>query len=129
MGPPRTPNVPAWWRGVGGRVLMGVGASTDGCGARDVPRLAGARVDGGLRAATAATGAARARRWVRIWSLNAAWVMSATTRMGPPHVGHASGSTSKIYWWRAAQRRPVSAGARRGAAMITGGASNATGSA
>jgi len=72
------------------RPHAGVGASADGREARDVPRLAGARVDGGLRAPA---WAARERRWARIWSITDAWVMHAMLRMGPRHVGHASGST------------------------------------
>ncbi len=70
-----------------------VWASADGRGARDVRRLAEARVDGGLRAPA---WTARARRWVRIWSIPDAWVMRAMIRIGPRHVGHASGSTSTI---------------------------------
>ncbi len=79
-----------------GRTHGPVGASADGRGARDAPRLAGARVDGGLRGPTCASRAARVRRWVRIWSITDVWVMNATIRMGPRHVGHASESTSKI---------------------------------
>jgi hypothetical protein len=32
---------------------------------------------------------------VRRWSIAAAWLMLATTRITPWHVGHASGSTSQ----------------------------------
>jgi hypothetical protein len=31
---------------------------------------------------------------VRIWSISAVWVMNARIRIGPRHVGHASGSNS-----------------------------------
>jgi hypothetical protein len=50
-----------------------------------------------------------------------AWVMNAMIRMGPRHVGHARGSTSKICWRRAAHRRVASVGASRGAETIAGG--------
>ena len=70
----------------------------DGRGARDVPRLAGARP----------------RRCARIWSITEAWVMHTMIRMVPRHVGHASGSTSKICCRSAAQRRAASVGASRG---------------
>jgi hypothetical protein len=67
-----------------------------------VPRLAGLRVDGGLRGPAWASRAARVRRWVRIWAITDVWVMNATNGMEPRHVGHASGSTSKICWNAAA---------------------------
>ena len=128
MGPPRAPNVPAGRGASGGRTQGAVGASTGGRGARDAPRLAGARVDAGLRApafAAWAAWAAQERRWVRIWSITAAWVMNARIRMGPRQVGHASGSTSKICWSRAAHRRLASLGASRGAGTMAGGPSAA----
>ena len=96
---------------------------------RDVFRLAGARVDGGLRGPACASRAARARRRARIWSITDAWVMHATTRIVPWQVGHASGSTSKICCSRAAHRRVASLGARRGAGTIAGGPSAAAGAA
>ena len=80
-----------------------------------MPRLGRARVDGGLRAPAWAVCAARVRRWVRIRSITAVCVMHATIRIAPWHVGHASGSTSKICWSSAAHRRPASVGASRGA--------------
>ncbi len=43
-------------------------------------------------------------------------------RIGPWHVGHASGSTSKICWRSDAHRRVASVGASLGAGAITGGA-------
>ena len=73
MGRPRTPNVPAWSRSVGGAA---VGALTGGRPARDAPRLAGASVNG-LRAPA---WSARERRWVRNWSITDAWVMNAMIR-------------------------------------------------
>ena len=103
-----------------------VWASADGRGARDVPRLAEARVDGGLRAPA---WTARARRWVRIWSITDAWVMHAMIRIGPRHVGHASGSTSTICCNRAAQRWTASVGASRGAGTMAGGPSAVAGAA
>jgi hypothetical protein len=109
-------------RAVRPAVLGPVGASGDGRGARDIPRLAEARVDGGLRAAANAVGAAPVRRWVRIWSITDAWVMNATMRIAPWQVGHASGSTSKSCCRRAAQRRLASVGASRGAGTIAGAA-------
>ena len=60
-----TPQLPA---GRPGRTQVTGGASANGRGARDAPRLARARVDGGLRASAWAACAARVRRWVRIWS-------------------------------------------------------------
>ena len=86
--------------------------------ARDAPRRAGARVDGGLRAPARAAWsacAARVRRCVRIWSITDVCVMNATIRIAPWHVGHARGSTSKICWSSAAHRRLASVGASRGA--------------
>ncbi len=62
----------------------------------------GTRVDGGLRGPACAARAARVRRWVRIWSITAAWVMQATMRIAPWQHGHASGSTSKSCWRSAA---------------------------
>ena len=79
-----------------GRAQWTVGASADGRGERDAPRLVGARVDGGLRGPAWASRAAQVRRCVRIWSITDAWVMNATMRIAPWQVGHASGSTSKI---------------------------------
>ena len=79
----------------GGRTHGVVGASADGRGARDGPRLVGTRVDGGLRGPACASRAARVRRCARIWSITDAWVMNATMRIAPWQVGHASGSTSK----------------------------------
>ena len=104
------------------------GASADGRGERDAPRLAGARVDGGLRApawVACAAREARVRRGARIWSITDAWVMNATMRMAPWQVGHASESTSKICCSRVAHRRLASVGARRGAATMAGGAQGA----
>ena len=43
IGPPCTPNVPAYWRGVGGRTQGAVVAAAGGRGAREAPRLAGDR--------------------------------------------------------------------------------------
>jgi hypothetical protein len=80
-------------------------ASADERGGRAGPRLAGARVDGGLRGPACAAREARVRRWVRIWSITDVWVMKATMRIAPWQVGHLSGSTSKICWRRAAHRR------------------------
>ena len=51
-----------------GRARGVVGALAGGRGERDVSRLAGARVDGGLRAPAWAVWTARKRRWVRTWS-------------------------------------------------------------
>ncbi len=94
----------------GGRIQVTGGASADGRGARDGPRLARARVDGGLRAPACAAREARVRRWVRIWSITDAWVMNAMIRMGPRQVGHARGSTSKSCWSRGC---PPAGGLRR----------------
>jgi len=80
----------------GARSHGSVGASADERGARAVPRLGRARVDGGLRAPAWAVCAARVRRWVRIRSITAVCVMPAMIRIAPWHVGHASGATSKI---------------------------------
>ena len=52
-----------------------------------------------------------------------ACVMHATIRIAPWHVGHASGSTSKICWSSAAHRRAASVGANRAAATIAAGPS------
>gem|GEM_PF-2802095 len=82
--------------GASGRPPVTGGAWEDGRGARAVPRLAGARVDGGLRGPACASRAARVRKWVRIWSITDVWVMQATRRIAPWQDGHASGSTSKI---------------------------------
>jgi hypothetical protein len=79
-----------------GRTQVTGGASANGRGARDATRLAGARVDGGLRASAWAAWAARVQRGVRIWSITAACVMKATRRIAPRQVGQASGSTSNI---------------------------------
>ena len=111
-----------------GRAQGTVGASADGRGARDAPRLAGARVDGGLLApawVACAAREARVRRCARIWSITDAWVMNATMRMAPWQVGHASESTSNICCSRVAHRRLASVGARRGAATMAGGAQGA----
>ncbi len=81
----------------------------------------GPRVDGGLRAAAWVVVAARVRRCARIWSITEAWVMNAMIRMGPRHVGQASGSTSKICCRSAAHRRLASVGASRGAGTMAGG--------
>ena len=113
VGRPRTPNVPAWPRGA--RTHGVVGAAANGRGARAVPRLAGARVAGGLRGPACPSREARVRRWVRIWSITDVWVMKATMRIAPWQVGHASGSTSKICWSSDAHRRVASVGASRGA--------------
>jgi hypothetical protein len=112
-----------------GRTPVTRGASAERRGARAVPRLAGARVDGGRRGPACAAREARVRRWVRIGSITDVWVMPATRRLAPWQDGHASGSTSKICWSRVAHRRLASVGASRGAGMITGGASSAAGSA
>ena len=63
----------------GGRTHGAVVASADGRGARAGPRLAGAGVDAGLRAAAEA---ARVWRCVRIWSITEICVMNATMRIG-----------------------------------------------
>jgi hypothetical protein len=97
------------------------GASAGGRGARDAPRLPGARVDGGLRAPVWGPCAARVRRCVRIWSITDAWVMNAMIRMGPRHVGHASGSTSKICWRRAAVGPSPTGGRPRSAPAVARG--------
>ncbi len=112
-----------------GRTQVTGGASANGRRAHVVPRLAGARVDGGLRGPACASREARVRRWVRIWSITDVWVMNATTRMGPWQVGHASGSTSTICWSRVAHQRVASVGASRGAGTIAGGPSAAAGAA
>ncbi len=112
-----------------GRTQVTGGASADGRGARAVPRLAGARVDGGLSGPVCASREARVRRWVSIWSITDVWVMKATMRIAPWQDGHASGSTSKICWRRAAHRRATSVGANRAAATIVGGPSAAAGAA
>jgi hypothetical protein len=54
--------------------------------------------------------------------------MNATMRMVPWHVGHASGSTSKICCRSAAHRRVASVGASRGATTIGKGATGPIGS-
>ncbi len=72
-------------RGVGGRTRR-----------TQRPRLVGARVDGGLRGPAWASRAAQVRRCVRIWSFTDVWVMQATSRMGPRHVGHDSGSAVSV---------------------------------
>lgn len=100
-----------------------------GHGARDAPRLARGRVEGGLRASAWAACAARVRRWVRIRSITDGCVMQATRRIAPQQVGQTSGSTSNICCRRTAHRRVASVGATRGAGMIMGGASTAAGSA
>jgi hypothetical protein len=87
----------------------------------------GTRVDGGLRAPDRSWAAARGRRCVRIWSITDACVMNATIRMGPWHVGHVRGSTSKICCRSAAQRRVASVGASLGAVTIASGASATAG--
>ena len=114
--------------GASGRTQVTGGASADGRGERDAPRLAGARVDGGLLApawVACAAREARVRRCARIWSITDAWVMNATMRMAPWQVGHASESTSNICCSRVAHRRLASVGARRGAATMAGGAQGA----
>jgi len=133
---PRTPSGPARSRGVGGCGLRGefgrrrvrpqgrVWASAGGRAARAVLRLAGARVDGGLRAAWAA-GAARARRWVRIRSMTDACVRKATIRVAPWNVGHASGSTSQICGRRSAVGSPPTGGWARSAPAVGRGRSRA----
>ena len=68
------------------------GASADGRGARDVPRLAGAGVDRGLRGPACASREVRVRRWVRIWSITDVWVKQATRRIAPWQDGHACGA-------------------------------------
>ena len=95
----------AWWAAAGRRVAPGPG---------------GPWVEGGLRAAALAAVAARARRCARIWSITDAWVMNAMIRMGPRHVEHARGSTSKICCSSAAHWRVASVGARRTAGTIAG---------
>jgi hypothetical protein len=112
-----------------GRPQMTGAASADERGVRAGPRLAGARVDGGLRGPACAAREARVRRWVRIWSITDVWVMKATMRIAPWQVGHLSGSTSKICWRRAAHRRVASVGASRGAGTIAGGPSATAGAA
>jgi enterochelin esterase-like enzyme len=114
-----------------GRAQGTVGASADGRGARDAPRLAGARVDGGLLApawVACAAREARVRRCARIWSITDAWVMNATMRMAPWQVGHASESTSNICCSRVAHRRLASVGASLSAGAIAGGVSAGAGS-
>jgi hypothetical protein len=76
VGRPRTPNVPARARGVGGgRTHGAVRASVEGRWARAAPRRAGARVDGELRAPVWVPCAARGRRDARIRSIIDAWVI------------------------------------------------------
>ena len=54
--------------------------------------------------------------------------MKATIRIVPWHVGHASGSTSKICCTSSAQRRGASVGVRGSAATRAGGATRESGS-
>ena len=58
------------------------------------------------------------RRCVRIWSMTDDCVMTAPRRITPWPVGHASGSTSKRCWSRAAHRRTASVGASRGGPVV-----------
>ncbi len=108
-----TRNVPGG-RGAGGEAQGG----EPGVPPRDVvggaPSPAGPRVAGGLRAPAWAAGAARVRRWLRIWSITDGCVLSATMRIAPRPVGHASGSTSTNCWSRTAHRRLASVGSSRG---------------
>ena len=104
VGRPRTPTVPAGERDAGGGTHGVVGASADGRGVRDGPRLVGARVDGGLCGPACVARAARVRRCARSWSITDACVMNATRRSAPWQVGHASGSTSTSCWSNAACR-------------------------
>lgn len=76
--------------------------------------------DSAANAAAWVAGAARERRWAKIWSITDAWVMKATRRIAPWQDGHASGSTSKICCRSAAHRRLASVGARRGAGTMAG---------
>ena len=46
-------------------------------------------------------------------------MMNATIRIGPWHVGHARGSTSKIRCSKAAHRRAASVGASLGAGRVS----------
>ena len=74
--------------------------SADGRGARDAPRLTGARVDGGLRGPACDSRAARVRSWVRSWSMTDDCVMHATMRIPPwqacqPSSETPQGSTSE----------------------------------
>jgi hypothetical protein len=62
---------------------------------RVASRLAGARVDGGLRAPPRASSASRFRRCARIRSFTDGCEMQATRRIAPWQGGHASLSTSK----------------------------------
>ncbi|MEX1113148.1 MAG: hypothetical protein WED32_01695 [Patescibacteria group bacterium] len=66
---------------------------------------------------------------MRIWSITDVCVMNATISIVPWQAGHARGSTSKICWSSAAQRRVASAGASRGAGTIAGGPLAGAGSA
>ena len=77
-------------------------------GRRRAPRATGAAVEGGLRAPGRSSAVVRVRRCVSIWSITDAWVMKARIRMVPWHVGHTSGSTSKICRSTAALWRAVS---------------------
>ena len=60
-------------------------------GRRGAPQVAGARVDGGPRTPGAMV---RVRRCVRIWSITAAWVMTAMIRMVPWQPGQMCSTTS-----------------------------------
>jgi len=57
----------------------------------------------------------------KIWSIAEPSVMNAMIRMGPRHVGQASGSPSTICGRSAAHRRVAQAGASRGVDAIVGG--------
>ena len=71
-------------------------------------------------------GVAGRRRCVRIRSITAGSVMTATMRMASPHRGQRSGSTSKIRRSSSAQRRRTSgsAGGTASASTATGGCSS-----
>ena len=94
-GPARTPRAPDAWAG-GERGAVRRPAGRRRVTAARVPRP-GSRAPGAMggRAPTWASVVVRARRCVRIWSITDVWVMTAMIRMGPWHVGQASGSTSK----------------------------------
>jgi len=103
------------------------GARCTASNRRGVPGPAGPRREGGLPAPAWAACAAQVRRCPRFWWITDACVMKATMRIVRWHAGHASVSTSKRCWSRAAHRRVTSGGASRGTATIAGGPSAAAG--
>ena len=72
-----------------GRTQVTGGASADGRGARDVPRIAGARVDGGTPWPGVPLTGGAGPKVVRIWSITDVWVMQATMHIAPWQDGHA----------------------------------------